>query len=150
MRKVACSLLLIFDADRVYRRGIGRFMIALETDGTRLKRSHVRDRKKLQELALSAQSAEEIAQLAQDAGIELADGDAERLFERLHGEGMQEIADDELGSVAGGACKGTRTVRPGLDKCGHGFCACFSTCKFYKAHDDDPNVGECGNPGFTP
>lgn len=62
---------------------------------------------KLQELALSAQSAEEIAQLAQDAGIELADGDAERLFERLHGEGMQEIADDELGSVAGGACKGT-------------------------------------------
>ncbi|MBM6779238.1 hypothetical protein H6A16_07020 [Collinsella tanakaei] len=105
---------------------------------------------KLQELALSAQSAEEIAQLAQDAGIELADGDAERLFERLHGEGMQEIADDELGSVAGGACKGTRTVRPGVDKCGHGFCACFSTCKFYKVHDDDPNVGECGNPGFTP
>lgn len=105
---------------------------------------------KLYELALGARSAEEIAGIAEGAGIELAEGEAERLFERLHAKGVQEIADDELDSVAGGACKGTRTVRPGVDKCGHGFCACFSTCKFYAPHDDDPNVGECGNPHFTP
>ena len=106
--------------------------------------------KRLYDLALDAQSAEEIARIAEGAGIPLADGEAARLFDRLHGERMGEIADEELDSVAGGGCKGTRTVRPGVDKCGHGFCQCFSTCEFYKAHDDDPNVGECGNPGFTP
>ncbi len=71
--------------------------------------------KKLYELALGAQSAEEIAGIAEGAGIELAEGEAERLFERLHAKGVQEIADDELDSVAGGACKGTRTVRPGVE-----------------------------------
>ena len=105
--------------------------------------------KKLQELALRAQSAEEIEQLARAEGIELSESDAKLWYDRLHGNDSGEISDAELGAVAGGACKGTRTVRPGIDKCGHGFCQCFATCKFYKAHDDDPNVGECGNPGFT-
>ncbi len=67
---------------------------------------------KLYELALGAQSAEEIAGIAEGAGIELAEGEAERLFERLHAKGVQEFADDELDSVAGGACKGDANGSP--------------------------------------
>lgn len=102
----------------------------------------------LYEKALKAQSAEEIAAIAAGSGIELAEGEADALFERLHGEAAEEIADEELENVAGGGCKLTRTVRPGVDKCGHAFCICYASCRYYHPHDDDPNVGECYNCNY--
>lgn len=102
--------------------------------------------KKLYELALGAQSADEIAGIAEGAGIELANGDAERLFERLHGEGGGEIADEELDNVAGGGCKESNTVRPGTDGCKHGFGICKCSCLYFKPREGTLSVGECTNP----
>ena len=69
-------------------------------------------RKEIYDLALRAQSADEIAGIAEGVGIKLEEGEAEALFERLHAANEGVIADEELGNVAGGGCKATRTSAP--------------------------------------
>lgn len=56
-----------------------------------------------------------------------------------------EIADEELDNVAGGGRKATQIVRAG-GKCVRYFGLYGEAARYCrKAHDDDPNVGECDN-----
>lgn len=52
------------------------------------------------EKAKQAKSAEELAALAKENGIDISDDEAEEYFERLNNSG--ELSDDELDNVSGG------------------------------------------------
>lgn len=54
------------------------------------------------EKAKQAKSAEELAALAKENGIDISDDEAEEYFERLNKSG--ELSDEELDGVAGGGC----------------------------------------------
>lgn len=58
---------------------------------------------KLLQKAKTAESAEELAALAKEAGVELTAEEAQEHFARLHQTG--ELSDEELDNVAGGGCQ---------------------------------------------
>lgn len=63
----------------------------------------------------------------------------------LSAQSAGEIADEELDNVAGGGRKATQIVRAG-GKCVRYFGLYGEAARYCrKAHDDDPNVGECDN-----
>lgn len=101
--------------------------------------------KEVYEQALNAQNADEIARIAESAGIKLEKSEAEALFARLRSADVEEVADEELDNVAGGGRKATQIVRAG-GKCVRYFGLYGEAARYCrKAHDDDPNVGECDN-----
>lgn len=58
--------------------------------------------KEIYEQALNAQNADEIARIAESAGVKLEKSEAEALFARLHSTDAEEVADEELDNVSGG------------------------------------------------
>lgn len=58
--------------------------------------------KEVYEQALNAQNADEIARIAESAGVKLEKSEAEALFARLHSTDAEEVADEELDNVSGG------------------------------------------------
>ena len=58
--------------------------------------------KEIYEQALNAQNADEIARIAESAGVKLEKSEAEALFARLHSTDADEVADEELDNVSGG------------------------------------------------
>lgn len=58
--------------------------------------------KEVYEQALNAQNADEIARIAESAGIKLEKSEAEALFARLRSADVEEVADEELDNVSGG------------------------------------------------
>ena len=58
--------------------------------------------KEIYEQALNAQNADEIARIAESAGIKLEKSEAEALFARLRSADVEEVADEELDNVSGG------------------------------------------------
>ena len=97
------------------------------------------------ELALKARSADEIARIAKDAGIDLADGEAETLFARLRTADADEIADEELDNVAGGSCLEKKTECEIGKQCvwwGH-FGTCKHTCAYFSPSSKGENWGLC-------
>ena len=106
-------------------------------------------RKELYELALKAQSADEIAGIAEGAGIELEEGEAEALFERLRSADTGEVADEELDNVAGGSCLEKKTDCEIGKRCvwwGH-FGTCRHTCAYFSPSSKGENWGLCSyNP----
>ena len=121
-------------------------LLTQDGEQTRKRQTTAEITEELHELAPKAQSADEIAGIAEGAGVELREDEAEALLERICVANEGEIVDEELDNVAGGGCKATQTVRVG-EKCAHYFGLHRETaCYYRKAHDNDPNVGECGNP----
>lgn len=107
------------------------------------------ERKRLYEQALKAQSAEEIAGIAEGAGIKLAEGEAEALFERLHSSKSGEVADEELEAVAGGGCSSSTPIRPGVDCCIAFLHKCRATCEYYRPSKNNPDKeGKCVYAGL--
>ena len=68
------------------------------------------------EKAKNAKSAEELCEIAKQNDVELSTEAAAAYFEQLHPK-CGELDDDELDSVAGGACSGESGV-PTCPKCG--------------------------------
>lgn len=99
--------------------------------------------KELYGQVLRAKSVEEVSTFAKDAGVELAEGEAEKLFDRLHGRDVNAISDEELDNVSGGICG--RPVDSGVSKCGFGFYKCYKECEFFEPDSNDPNKGLCLN-----
>lgn len=58
--------------------------------------------REIYEQALNAQNADEIARIAESAGVKLEKSEAEALFARLHSTDAEEVADEELDNVSGG------------------------------------------------
>ncbi|MDM8288748.1 hypothetical protein QUW41_05400 [Slackia piriformis] len=58
--------------------------------------------KEIYEQALNAQNADEIARIAESAGVKLEKSEAEALFARLRSADVEEVADEELDNVSGG------------------------------------------------
>ena len=58
--------------------------------------------KEIYEQALNAQNADEVARIAESAGVKLEKSEAEALFARLHSTDAEEVADEELDNVSGG------------------------------------------------
>lgn len=58
--------------------------------------------KEIHEQALNAQNADEIARIAESAGVKLEKSEAEALFARLRSADVEEVADEELDNVSGG------------------------------------------------
>lgn len=65
------------------------------------------------EKAKQAKSAEELAALAKENGIDISDDEAEEYFERLNNSG--ELSDEELNNVAGGCGGGASDNDPHIN-----------------------------------
>ena len=85
----------------------------------------------LYELALKAQSVEELAGIAEGAGFTLTEDEVKGLYEHLHGEGAERLSDDELEGVAGGCRRSDMPVNKG-QRCIWGDVAwCGADCTYY-------------------
>lgn len=85
------------------------------------------------EKARAAKSADEIAAIAREQGIEMSDDEAQAIYATFH-EFEGEIADDELDNVADGGCGGgTRTTPCGCGEQYYYYC----TAQWY--HGDQNN-----------
>ncbi len=85
----------------------------------------------LMEKARAAKSADEIAAMAREQGVEMSDDEAQAIYATFH-EFEGEIADDELDNVAGGGCGGGTRTTP----CGCGEQYYYCTAQWYHG---DPN-----------
>ncbi len=95
----------------------------------------------LLEKAKQAKTAEELAALAKENGIELTPESAKACFDSLNKDG--EISDDELDSVAGGKKCGTL-----YGDAGSPIVTAFNSCEYYTDEDTRekrPNDGYCMN-----
>ena len=97
--------------------------------------------KELLEKAKKAKTAEELASLAKENGIELTSEEANTYFAQLNPKGG-ELADDDLDSVAGGRKCGT------IYKDGRPVVAIFNSCEHYHYYDSstkgkDAGIGWC-------
>lgn len=90
--------------------------------------------------AMSANTAEELFDLAKENGIELSEESAKAYFEQIHSNG--EISDEELENVAGGGCySGNRLVVTTITN------ACmYFACKCGKNQD---SLWQYGNWGIA-
>lgn len=105
--------------------------------------------KEVYEQALNAQNADEIARIAESAGIKLEKSEAEALFARLRSADVEEVADEELDNVAGGSCLEKKTECEIGKRCvwwGH-FGTCKHTCAYFSPSSKGENRGLCSyNP----
>lgn len=62
--------------------------------------------KELYDRVLNAQTAEDLAAIALDMGVELSEEEVQSLYDRLHGDTVDSIPDDELSTIAGGNAVG--------------------------------------------
>ena len=93
--------------------------------------------KEIYEQALNAQNADEIARIAESAGVKLEKSEAEALFARLHS------------TDAGGSCLEKKTECEIGKRCvwwGH-FGTCKHTCAYFSPSSKGENWGLCSyNP----